>query len=619
MAAFRIDLAACPPDLQPGLREIVAHRADRFAADGIPVTFTAGAPGLAIARDAGGIRIRYGSKSDAFRALGRLLGGAEAAEERSSFTTLGAMVDVSRNGVLTVPAAQAWLRCCALLGINMLMLYSEDTYEVPGEPFFGYLRGRYTRDELRALDDYADALGIEMIPCIQTLAHLEQALQWPAYADLVDVPGVLLAEDDRTYALVEKLVDAASAPFRTKRIHLGMDEAWGLGTGRFKGLHGEKSGFDILNTHLARVRDMCAARGLRPMIWSDMYFRLASPTGEYYDLGTTVPPEVIAQVPAGVDLVYWDYYHDDPDFYRATIARHRALGPEPLVAGGGWTWGRLVTHLPYAFAVTNACMAACKDQGVREYFLTLWGDDGMECDVFTALPVLALVAEYAYAGTVDPGALAANFAGACDGRLDDFFTAAKLDYLATAHDGARRPDTMSKWLLWQDPLLAITDPNLAGLDLAGYYADLADALETTAAGGLNARLAFPAALARALAGKVSLRTNLAEAYAAGDRARLRALLDGQVAETRRAVDALWRAHRALWMATYRPFGWEVIELRYGGLRARLETLADRVAAYLDGTLAEIPELAVPLLPIWPEPGPDLNPSRRRVQTPSALM
>ena len=54
------------------------------------------------------------------------------------------MIDCSRNGVLLVSAVQDLLRHCALMGCNMLQLYTEDTYKIPHEPFFGYFRGGYT-------------------------------------------------------------------------------------------------------------------------------------------------------------------------------------------------------------------------------------------------------------------------------------------------------------------------------------------------------------------------------------------------------------------------------------------------------------------------------------------
>lgn len=65
------------------------------------------------------------------------------------------------------------------MGMNVLMLYTEDTYEVPGEPYFGSYRGRYTKAEIQEMDAYASMFGIELVPCIQTLAHLHNALKWP--------------------------------------------------------------------------------------------------------------------------------------------------------------------------------------------------------------------------------------------------------------------------------------------------------------------------------------------------------------------------------------------------------------------------------------------------------
>ncbi len=66
------------------------------------------------------------------------------------------------------------------------------------------LRGRLTAADVRAIDDHAAALGIELVPCIETLGHLEQLFRWKAYEPLRDIDGILLAWEDKTYALVEK-------------------------------------------------------------------------------------------------------------------------------------------------------------------------------------------------------------------------------------------------------------------------------------------------------------------------------------------------------------------------------------------------------------------------------
>ncbi|CEQ43103.1 SPOSA6832_04994, partial [Sporobolomyces salmonicolor] len=84
--------------------------------------------------------------------------------EQCLFETVGVMIDCSRNGVLRVDSVKCLLRNMAMMGSNMLQLYCEDTYQIPGEPFFGYFRGPYTEAELREIDDYAFALSVSSFP-----------------------------------------------------------------------------------------------------------------------------------------------------------------------------------------------------------------------------------------------------------------------------------------------------------------------------------------------------------------------------------------------------------------------------------------------------------------------
>ena len=69
------------------------------------------------------------------RGVGTLLAGLApgkaALRETTSFTTLGIMLDCSRNAVMKVDHLKVWLRRLALLGYNQVMLYTEDTYELP--------------------------------------------------------------------------------------------------------------------------------------------------------------------------------------------------------------------------------------------------------------------------------------------------------------------------------------------------------------------------------------------------------------------------------------------------------------------------------------------------------
>lgn len=101
-----------------------------------------------------------------------------------------------------------------------------------------------------------------------------QVLQWHQYAYLRDNTEVLLPESELTYDFIEKMIQAASRPFRSKRIHIGMDEAHGVGEGRYRQLYGYKEGTQIFVEHLQKVNEICQRSDLQPMIWSDSKFLL---------------------------------------------------------------------------------------------------------------------------------------------------------------------------------------------------------------------------------------------------------------------------------------------------------------------------------------------------------
>ena len=85
------------------------------------------------------------------------------------------MVDCSRNAVPNVSTLKKLIRRMALMGYHALLLYTEDTYELEGYPYFGYMRGRYTREELKEIDGYAEKFA-EIGPCILRKRQAFQSL-----------------------------------------------------------------------------------------------------------------------------------------------------------------------------------------------------------------------------------------------------------------------------------------------------------------------------------------------------------------------------------------------------------------------------------------------------------
>ena len=323
----------------------------------------------------------------------------ERLEETVGFRRFGTMLDCSRNAVMTVEALKRWIDLTADLGYNTLLLYTEDTYEIEGEPYFGYMRGRYTKEELREADRYARSKGMEVIPCIQTLAHLNAIVRWPAYQGHVDTGDILLAGDEAVYELIDKMFATVSRCFESRTVNIGMDEAHMIGRGKYYDLHGDSDRSQILIEHVKRVAQIGERYGLTLAMWSDMFFRLAA-GGEYYAQDVNIDESIRQQIPKNVELIYWDYYSTDKSRYDGMLSAHNKLKEGTWFAGGLWTWMGFAPHNGYSIKATRAALCSCREQGTQDVFLTMWGDNGGECSKFAMLPALFYAAELAKGTTL---------------------------------------------------------------------------------------------------------------------------------------------------------------------------------------------------------------------------
>jgi len=162
----------------------------------------------------------------------------------------GIMLDLSRNAVMKVEQIKRFIDCMQKMDYNCLELYMEDVYEIKGEPYFGYLRGRYTKEELKEIDDYASAKGIEVIPSIQVLAHFTCLAKQEVYKNIVDLNDILLIDEPKTYELIDKMFLTLKGCFKSPNVNIGMDEAHMVGLGKYLSKHGYQNRIDILLNHL---------------------------------------------------------------------------------------------------------------------------------------------------------------------------------------------------------------------------------------------------------------------------------------------------------------------------------------------------------------------------------
>jgi len=556
--------------------------------------------------------IGYSEKCHFFRALGlaveHIAYGEESfsIEEIPQFNMNGPMFDMAQgNAALNYDSLKKLIVQLAIMGLNTLMLYCEDTYEVKEQPYFGYMRPKYLEDELRLLDDYAYKLGIEMIPCIQTLAHMQDALRWKCFHPIRDYEACLLVGKDETYDFVRDLITAASRPFRTKKIHIGMDEAFKLGTGTFLKEYGYKPTIEIMKQHLERVMEIVKEMGLEPMMWDDMFFSTFG-TKKYFQPGAIIPQETKDAVPEGMTCVYWDYYRLKQDQYEAAMLTHKQLCDKVIYAGGVWTWKGYSLSWSKTRRATEAALNACKKTGIKNIIMTTWGDNGTECLIPTTYIGCQLFAEHGYSEQIDYDKLAKRFKFVCGGNVSDF---ALLEYLDRNPQNEQFDDpsnyNASKYLMWQDILTGLADNNIQGYALNDHYSALAEKIKDAVGknGQFDSVFEFNYKVAYTLALKAEMGLRVTKAYKDGDKELLRALAEKELPELRERVAELWECHRTNWFKFNKPFGWDIMDMRYGSLTARINSAIIQLNQYLNGETQRIEELEQERLPLHGIEGP----------------
>ncbi len=559
--------------------------------------------------DEGGIRIEYSTVAGAMRALTRLVHHLQtegenkplSVREQEVFQTCGTMIDVSLGD--TVPKTETWKRFLsymARMGLNMLMIYTEDIYELKKYPYFGYMRGAYTVEEFREVVDYAQKLGIEVIPCIQTLAHLGKVQRWKANAPLFDTANVLMIDDERTYVLIEEMIATARRAFSTKRIHIGMDEAHGVCMGKYYEKHGPTNRYEALLRHLNRVVEICRKYDFAPMMWSDMFFRLGSKTNDYYDITAEMPANIKQTIPVGVSQVYWDYYHTNKETYRKLLLAHQAMG-DVTFAGGIWTWTGFAPRYRQTMESTVPALEICREHGVNHIFATVWNSDYSECDFFNALFGLQVYAEYNAGGAVTMERLEkafriyanmnANAFLAMD--IDDFGEDyPQYDYSApySFSEVEHCIPVISKQAFSQDPLIGLFDKNFSYLDLKSHFSCAYQRLAQYKAEGEEGELlAIATAYAKVVCGKCDLGIRMKTLYDGNDKKGLEALLP-EIDEMIATLEHLHEIYSARYYRNNKPFGFEERDMRFGGIRARLYRAKARISDFLAGKIERIEEL-----------------------------
>lgn len=573
------------PELRAALESVFEETGITVGAGGRQLLLEKREKGLSVRVEEQKITIAYTRRCELFRGIGLAKEHFDEPgffiEEFPAYKTLGLLADNSRNAVNTVETMKKAIRVTALMGFNVYMPYMEDVYEVPEYPYFGYMRGRYTKEEMQELDRYAQQFGIELIPAIQTLAHVNAIFHWPAFQGVRDLDDILLVGEEETYRLLDRMLASISEMFSSRRINIGMDEAFSLGRGRYFDINGKRPKSEIMLLHLTRMLELCDKYGLKPMMWSDMFTRN----------GDSVVDELPNGLSDRIGLIHWDYCTGKTEYAVEAFQQHKKLAPHVVFAGGAWKWEGYAPFLEYSYMTTRNALEAVRQCGIDEVIVTAWSDAGGEASLFSVLPVYQMFAEACYENNMTDGHVAKRLQACADACMADF-TALELPNLPVPGEmGGGYATNPARYLLFQDVLMGLYDRHVIEDAFAEHFASLVPRYEEAIRRNPKWSYIFELMLAmsRLLASKVDIGIKLKKAYDAGDRTQLAVLLE-RLRELRGLCVDFHRSVRTQWLTENKAFGLDVQDIRLGGVTARVDTAIMRVEDYLSGRTDRLEEL-----------------------------
>lgn len=534
--------------------------------------------GYTIIKNNNGFTVQYGSTADFFHAVG-IIASNENIEDtvcgKPYFKRMGVMVDCARNGVANVEWLKRFIVTIAFSGYNYLGLYLEDCLEVDGEPLMGYMRGRFTKSEIREIVSFAENFGVEIIPYIQTLAHLERLFHhwYPYVADMKDVFNIILIDEPRTYTFIENVVKACAEYFNCKKIHIGMDEAPLMMRGAYQDKHGYVDKAQVFSRHIKKVCDICGKYGLEPIAWADMF--------EQYG------KEGNLSLPDNLTLNSWSYYSKREKEYSDKIALSKKLTSKVSFASGAWSWVGYAPLNDYSLRTAFPAARAAKKWEVEDFCVTTWGDDGAECPRSSTLGALLEISNYANEMKLSRRNLS---------KLSKFLTGYSINELFMfdlpnkVFDCKVDNINVSKYVLFLDLFMGLRDKS-ENTDWNKYFSCNKRKLLS-----LSKRKSEYAYIYKLFAGlcaineiKCGIFKDLRNSYREKDLENIKKIRD-KIPEIIKRVTVFKDLQEQAWLKENKPFGLEIQSIRLGGLIARLEYIKRTLDKYIRGEIESIIEL-----------------------------
>lgn len=357
--------------------------------DGVPVTIARsgeyGREGYVLSVGQGGIFLLCGGEAGAFYGLltlkqllvqcGNCL-PCLLVEDEPDFPARGLMVDISRNRIPTNETLFRLVDFCASLKMNQFQLYVE------GKSFFYPSLGRFygegerdvfTPEDAALLDKYCRDRFIEFVPNQNTFGHMSEWLAEGELAELAECPSgsyflegtevpasTLDPAKEGSLRLVEAQLADLLPNFTSARVNLGGDEPFELGMGASRAECERIGKGRVYLGFLQKVFSFVEQRGLRPMIWGDVF-------KEHYK-------ECLPIFPKEITLLEWGYSADS--FTDEICELYERAGLDYYLCPGTSLWNTVTGKTEIMRQNVRSAARLGKKHRASGILLVDWGDGG---------------------------------------------------------------------------------------------------------------------------------------------------------------------------------------------------------------------------------------------------
>lgn len=510
--------------------------------------------------------------------------------QKSRASRRGIMLDCCRNGVMNTASVKEFIINAAAMGYNLLILYVEDIYKIPEYRYFGHKRGAYTDEEIKEFVSFAKLFGMDLTLHIQTLGHLSIIKDWPCFEPLFDIDGVMLADEAATYEFIENEIKAVRKLLDYDYLFIGMDEAYNVGRGKYLDKYGPVDRTKLFLRHLKGVCEIAKKYNFKPVVATDMFFNMLS--GEYWSDKTKLTKQVVDMMPENMVLEYWDYYYlpDKSGVIENMCKTHVATTRETFYACGAWNWHGITPKNYYSNFVTPNAVKIAINSGIDTILVFTFGDDGAECPAFSVLPSIMNTAELLY-GVEDSAELNKRSFELFGISYDDFLKIDTVGRLGDEYDFIDQcPSTLEKSVLYNDVMMGLMNANINEFSLSGKYRHDGEILRSVKGGRYEILFETQAKYADFLEINWHLSTDIKNAYKQNDKKALEEICKKVIPNAITALEEFETSFNKQWHKYYKPFGFDIQQLRLGGAMLRLKDSAKRISDYLNGDIARLEEL-----------------------------